>query len=120
LHDEELRGSIGVFPKNGKLYCDTDDIFECKQIHYVFALPEIAYLKWDSDIRNNSKLIDNEKMQYKQEYKAPPDAIKELKQLFPEITDDDLVKLGKERPFIEGFFLGLNSFRKAYDRIHKS
>lgn len=121
LRDKELGRSIGVYPINGKLYCDTDDTFECKHIHYIFALPEIAYLKWDNQNQNKfASSIGDEKLENKSEYESPPDVIRELKELFPEITDDDLLRLAKERPFIESFFLGVNSFKKAYDRIHKS
>lgn len=121
LRDKELDKSICVFPRNGKLYCDTDHTFECKHINYIFALPEIAYLKLGSENQNKSdNAIRDENMGHKLSYKAPPDVIKELKELFPEITDNELIRLGNDRAFIEGFFLGINSYKKACDKIRES
>lgn len=59
-------------------------------------------------------------MGHKLSYKAPPDVIKELKELFPEITDNELIRLGNDRAFIEGFFLGIISYKKACDKIRES
>ena len=45
LKDSKLDRTVEIYCKDNKLYCNTDKKFDCKHIHYAFAIPEIARLK---------------------------------------------------------------------------
>jgi hypothetical protein len=117
LRDTDTDRSISIYPRSGKLYCDTDDRFDCRHILYSSALSEVAYLKLNDERPDKSaKATANRNAKYN----APSDVISELKELFPDITEVELLRLSTDRGFIEGFFLGLSSFKKEYDKIRKS
>ena len=44
LRDAKLKRSVEVYLKHQQLYCEYDKNFNCKHIHYAFAIPEIAKL----------------------------------------------------------------------------
>jgi len=51
LKDAKLKHSIEIYLKNNQLFCEYDKGFNCKHIHYAFAIPEIARL----DLKRISK-----------------------------------------------------------------
>lgn len=45
IRDSEINSLVEVTYRKGKLWCDTDEKFDCPHIHFALTLPELSKLK---------------------------------------------------------------------------